>query len=192
MTDEMLKALSDTLNAVQASLHTMNSRLDQIEGRLGPKPPELTPDTGRSDLPPGVRYNQGDSYYYRVEDGKSQRVCEDCFEIIPRYRDFPQGLTSPESDGDPFGNGAKYKTVLDGATDYGQPRVSRMACPKAVCLPCYYRAFRRMYPDAEMQILSGELMPTTEKYPEMPVAGRETITMDGQPTIEREYEAADA
>jgi hypothetical protein len=58
--------------------------------------------------PADIQQNQGDGFYYSPT---GQRVCEDCWQPIPSYVDFPQGLTSPESDGDPGGNFAKRRTI---------------------------------------------------------------------------------
>lgn len=101
-----------------------------------------------------------DGFYYDRIDGIDLRVCEDCEKPIPRYRDFPQGLTSPESD--------------SGSDDWNMPKKSRMAVVegkecmevlrKAVCLDCYLAAFQRVYPEAAVPDLSRILMDGTEAY----------------------------
>lgn len=81
-----------------------------------------------------------DGFYY--VDGT--RVCEDCWQPIPRYVDFPNGLVSPESDGDAGGNGAKRRPMnVEG-------HAGIEALQKAVCLPCYLAAFQRVYPSAAL------------------------------------------
>lgn len=70
------------------------------------------------------------------------RVCEDCYQIIPRYIDFPRGLVSPDSDGDRGGNFAK--TRITGVGE--KSGVEHLQ--KVVCLDCYLSAFSRWYPDA--------------------------------------------
>jgi hypothetical protein len=61
---------------------------------------------------------------------------------IPTYVDFPLGLTSPESDGDREGRNAKRRP----AAVEGKEGIE--ALRKAVCLDCYYLAFKRHYPGA--------------------------------------------
>ena len=91
----------------------------------------------------------GDGFFYTRIDNRMVRVCEDCWEPIPNYVDFPHGLTSPESDGDAGGNFAKKRT----ASVEGKNAVEPMR--KAVCLDCYFYAFMRVYPDAALPELSG-------------------------------------
>lgn len=81
-----------------------------------------------------------------TRDGQLQavRVCEDCWQNIPRYVDFPYGLTSPES--------AKTRQVhIEGKRGVEHVR-------KAVCLPCYCAAFARTYPGAALPIFNEELV----------------------------------
>lgn len=86
-----------------------------------------------------------DGFYY---DAVGVRVCEDCWRPIPRYVDHLGGLTSPESDGDPGGNFAKFRmTAVEG-------KAAKEALRKAVCLPCYLAAFQRFYPGAALPALS--------------------------------------
>lgn len=80
-----------------------------------------------------------DGYYYR----EGRRVCEDCWQVIPRYVDFPLGLVSPDSDG-MGGNFAKTATlVVEGKEGTWHQAMS-------VCLPCYLAAFKRWAPDAAL------------------------------------------
>jgi hypothetical protein len=109
--------------------------------------------------PDNVIQNLGDMFWYRTErtpEGRismtAQRVCEDCWEDIPRYKDFPYGLTSPESDGDAGGNFAKRRA----SSAEGLSAVE--ALRKSVCLKCYLKSFRRVYPEANLPKLSKELM----------------------------------
>ena len=100
------------------------------------------------------RQNPGDMFWYRLDGDNmsAQRVCENCWQDIPRYRDFPSGLTSPDSDGDSGGNFAKTrKTTAEGLE-------AKEALRMAVCLPCYFEAFQRVYPGAELPDLSPVLM----------------------------------
>jgi hypothetical protein len=74
-----------------------------------------------------------------TRDGTSLhvRVCEDCWRPIPRYVEFPFGLSSPESD-------TKVRvTNVD-----GKGGIEHLL--KAVCLPCYRLAFARVYPGAAL------------------------------------------
>lgn len=78
-----------------------------------------------------------------------QLVCEDCGEPIPFYRDFRSGLVSPESDksrDQVMGDGHVVHTVQE----------------KAVCLPCYNLAFKRVYPDAPLPKISSDVVENTQ------------------------------
>ena len=112
-------------------------------------------DLLKSEKPADVVQNSGDMFFFRLDSNgglSSQRVCENCWGNIPRYRDFPYGLTSPDSDGDAGGNFAKTrKTAAEGLE-------AREALRMAVCLPCYFEAFQQVYPGATLPDLSGELM----------------------------------
>ena len=114
-------------------------------------------------IPDGVS-QQWDGFYYR--DGV--RYCEDCWEPIPKYVDFPLGLTSPESDGDRTGNFAKYRMVNMAATAY--ERQVREPLRKAVCLDCYNEAFQRFYPGAILPELSRQVRITTQYEQPLPAA----------------------
>lgn len=106
----------------------------------------------------------GDGFYYRATATGSARVCEDCWNSIPRYVDFPQGLTSPESDGDTGGNFAKWRPMsIEG-------KEGREALRKAVCLPCYFEAFKRVYPGAELPELRPDVMAVQQTYTPEPEA----------------------
>ncbi len=97
----------------------------------------------------------GDGFYYTPE---GQRLCEDCWTVIPRYVDFPQGLTSPQSDGDSGGNFAKKRKVeVDGKSTTEPLR-------RAVCLSCYYQAFAIVYPGVTPPALSDLVIPDTRAY----------------------------
>lgn len=91
-------------------------------------------------------------------------VCEDCWQPIPRYLDFPKGLVSPESDGDGGGNFIKARLV---AMETNDPKMGREHLQKAVCLPCYTAAFQRVYPGAAAPKLRDEC--TTTSIPPAPV-----------------------
>jgi hypothetical protein len=91
-----------------------------------------------------------DGFFSRTitRDGKSHnvRVCESCWQNIPRYVEFPAGLISPESDGD---GGAVPKLRVDTvATDSPTRAQATAHLWKAVCVPCYQAAYARVYPDA--------------------------------------------
>ena len=103
---------------------------------------------------------QYDGFYY---DEQGKRLCEDCWKPIPKYRDFPDGLVSPESDGDRGGNGAKTrKTAIEG-------KDATEALRKAVCLDCYQAAFQRFYPGAPLAEMSRVIRETTERLAPEPV-----------------------
>ena len=117
-----------------------------------------------------------DGFFTRTitRDGVSHnvRVCEDCWQNIPRYVEFPAGLVSPESDGE---NGTVPKmrpTTVD--TDSPLRAAAAEHLRKAVCLPCYLAAFARVYPGANLPYLSdavvGDGSPVT---PEPPKAAEE-------------------
>lgn len=82
------------------------------------------------------------------------RVCEDCWAMIPHYVDFPLGLTSPESDGDAGGNGAKTRLMSIG----GSGKMGMAHLQKIVCLDCYVKAFRRVYVDAPLPALRPDVV----------------------------------
>jgi hypothetical protein len=106
--------------------------------------------------PPSNIFQQPDGFYYRRDGETTARVCEDCWKPIPKYIDFPQGLTSPESDGDSNGNFAKRQrtsiAVEAGYREVWEP------LRKCVCLPCYNAAFQRVYPGARLPDLSGRVV----------------------------------
>ena len=112
------------------------------------------------DKPEGVT-PQDDGFFYK--DGR--RYCEDCWAPIPQYVDFPQGLTSPESDGDKGGNFAKRRKI-----DYHDKKDVWEPLRKAVCLDCYNLAFARVYPGAELPELSRMVRVTTEHAQPEPIA----------------------
>lgn len=104
------------------------------------------------------RAMRADGFFYDVIDGKNQRVCEDCENPIPRYKDFPHGLTSPESDGDGSWNqGKKRHAFIE-----GKSAIEPLS--KAVCLDCYLKAFARVYPTASLPEFSRTLIDGTEAY----------------------------
>jgi hypothetical protein len=107
--------------------------------------------------PEGV-YFGADGALYRDIDGTVARVCEDCFEPIPRYQDFPQGLVSPESDGDAGGNFAKIRTAQI------EDKTGLEHVQKIVCLPCYRAAFARVYPHADPPDLRSIVVEGQESY----------------------------
>jgi hypothetical protein len=100
--------------------------------------------------PPQDVQEGADGFFTRpiMRDGQLHRVrvCEDCWESIPRYVDFPAGLISPESDG-AAGAVPKWRpgTV---ETDSPERAGAIEHLWKVVCLPCYLAAFARVYPEA--------------------------------------------
>ena len=175
--------MSTELTQVLEALTKISGRLDVLEGRIGPALVPLEPDPERADVPEGIRRSPSDSYYYReiltTTGLASIRVCEDCWIPIPRYRDFPGGLISPESDGDREQHGAKTHGL------YIEGKPCRGVSPKAVCVSCYQAAFARMYPEAELAPLSEDLLSTNEKYPALPVtAGIATMSRPDGAVIE--------
>jgi hypothetical protein len=115
---------------------------DRYLASLSGKPPDVTCGT--------------DGLFSRLVEGRSLRVCEDCWQTIPPYRDFPQGLISPESDG---AGGAVPKLQVT-TTDTTSPdrALAALHVRKVVCLPCYYHAFQRVYPGAVLPYLSESLI----------------------------------
>lgn len=101
-----------------------------------------------------------DGFFTRtiVRDGQTHdvRVCEDCWQTIPRYVDFPAGLISPESDGD-GGAVPKWRpgTV---ETDSPERAAGIEHLWKVVCLPCYLAAFARVYPEAICPPMSADVV----------------------------------
>jgi hypothetical protein len=97
-----------------------------------------------------------DGLYSRtiMRDGVAQsvRVCEDCWQTIPRYVDFPFGLVSPESDG-AAGAVPKVRPTTVATNDPGRSEALEHV-RKVVCVPCYFSAFARVYPDAALPVLS--------------------------------------
>lgn len=102
--------------------------------------------------PEDVVQSSADGNFYR----QGLRVCEDCWQVIPRYVDFPRGLVSPESDGDQGGNGAKTRPMAV-ADKMGVEHLQ-----KVVCLGCYLRAFQRVYPWAPLPDLQSTVFGTPE------------------------------
>lgn len=102
----------------------------------------------------------GDGFFTRTiqRDGQTHnvRVCEYCWDDIPRYVHFPQGLVSPESDG---GEGVPPK-IRPGTVDTDSPLRSAAVehLWRAACLPCYLEAFARMYPGAALPELPADVV----------------------------------
>ena len=105
-------------------------------------------------IPPEVS-QQYDGFYYQNNDGKSVRVCEECWQIIPPYVDFPFGLVSPFSDGDHGGTFAKTRKTTVEVGNGAKDAIEHLR--KCVCLPCYLEEFRRFYPDAPLPELSSDI-----------------------------------
>ena len=109
------------------------------------------------DRPDGV-VEQPDGMFAVTILGVTQRVCEDCWSLMPPYRDFPHGLVSPESDG----AGGAVPKVKPSAVQTENPDRSGalLHIRKAVCVPCYRAAYARVYPTAAYPDLSEALQPT--------------------------------
>lgn len=109
--------------------------------------PELWNNYIAAVKPPADVTAGGDGFFTRTiqRDGVSHnvRVCEDCWGNIPRYVEFPAGLTSPESDG----AGDVVPKLRPSTVDTDSPDRSAAVehLRKAVCVPCYERAFVRVY-----------------------------------------------
>jgi hypothetical protein len=110
--------------------------------------------------PPADVTGGADGFFTRtiVRDGVEHhvRVCEDCWDNIPRYIDFPAGLISPESDG---ATGTVPK-VRPSTVETESPLRSAAAehLWKAVCVPCYLTAFQRVYPTAPLPNLRADVV----------------------------------
>lgn len=121
-----------------------------------------------SPIPSGI-VAQADGLFSRLVDGMSRRVCESCWQIVPPYRDYPHGLTSPESDG---AGGAVPKLKVVAMETYDQQRsAAAMHIRKVVCVPCYRDAFRRVYPEADLPdlteiLISGVVAATIDREKE--------------------------
>ena len=110
--------------------------------------------------PPSDVTQGADGFFTRTitRDGQTHnvRVCEDCWQNIPRYVDYPAGLISPESDGD---GGAEPKLRIDTVETYSPNRSKAVAhLWKAVCVPCYIKAFGRVYPGSPLQPLNDAVV----------------------------------
>jgi hypothetical protein len=116
--------------AVSLQLHAINTA----------PPVDFSPPAWMTDAPAGVTLG-GDGFF---TNRNGHRVCEDCWQPIPRYVDFPLGLTSPESH-------KPRATHVDSHAAYEQLR-------KAVCLPCYLLAFMRVYPEAELPVFRSDVI----------------------------------
>jgi len=101
-------------------------------------------------------------------------VCEDCWKEIPKYLDFPRGLTSPESDGDAGGNYQKHRKVwIQGANGMLE---ATEALQKTVCRECYIEAFKRTYPGKRLPVLSPEVYQVKDEAKiEQPVTEMEFV-----------------
>ncbi len=128
---------------------------------------------------------RGDGLFYREQhatmpDGSVQtshlRVCEDCWQLIPRYMDAPNGWVSLDSDGDRNGNFPKHRKIFNGVKDNGEPRESTEAVQKLVCLPCYLYGFARWYPGIRLPPLNDAVHQSAAPLPVVPsVLGREFV-----------------
>lgn len=120
-----------------------------------------------------------DGYFTRhiLRDGQpvAVRVCEGCWQVIPRYVDFPLGLTSPESDGDAQGNGAKVRRIVMETND-PQGGVEHLRI--ALCVPCYLAAFQRVYPGAKLPDLSVDVVGDGAPIEAPPPPADETFVPD--------------
>jgi hypothetical protein len=126
----------------------------------------------------------GDGYFTRTiqRDGVTHnvRVCEDCWQNIPRYVDFPAGLISPESDG----AGGVVPKLRPGTVETDSPERAAAAehLWKAVCLPCYLAAFQRVYPEAGFPTLSANVVGDGAPVEPPPPVNAESI---GRVTLSR-------
>lgn len=111
--------------------------------------------------PDDVYQNQGDMKFYRDYNVNGAMlavpICEDCWQEVPRYLDFPKGLVSPESDGDAGGNFAKTRIKAIGPSkDNGEAQMGLEHLQKVVCLDCYREAFARVYHGYPFPNLRGD------------------------------------
>ncbi len=130
--------------------------------------------------PPSDVILGADGFFSRTitRDGRahSVRVCEACWQNIPRYVDFPAGLISPESDGD--GGAVPKLRVETVETDSPTRRQAAGHLWKAVCVPCYVDAFARVYPTAPLPVLNTSVVGDGQpvELPKEPAAmGRVTV-----------------
>lgn len=143
--------------------------------------PEMWNRYVAASAPPSDVIAGADGFFSRTiqRDGRTHnvRVCEDCWQNIPRYLEFPAGLVSPESDGDA---GAVPKLRMDTVdTDSPKRRQAAAHLWKAVCVPCYLAAFARVYPGAGLPTLNqavvGDGRPVTPAI-EPAAVGRVTVS----------------
>jgi len=103
--------------------------------------------------PPDDVYQSADGFWYRhflMPSGVqgAQRVCEDCWQNMPPYLNAKLGFVSPESEG-------KYTSVSIVGEHCNHKGV--MPMQKAICRECYLAAYHRVYPNAPLPDMSGEL-----------------------------------
>lgn len=121
----------------------------------------------KADHPSDVQVGP-DGLFFRLEAGVSRRVCEDCWTTMPPYRDYALGLTSPESDGAGGAVPKRKPTTTD--TENPLRASAALTIRRVVCVPCYRRAFARVYPGADLPDLSEDLIdltPVAEPDPEL-------------------------
>lgn len=109
-------------------------------------PIDFTPQPWTQTAPSGATLS-ADGFFYHAS---GRRLCEDCWQPIPRYVDFPLGLTSPESH--------KPRALSLGVSETGGELGGMEQLPKAVCLPCYLLAFMRVYPEAELPVFCSDVI----------------------------------
>lgn len=129
----------------------------QIQARLDTQEAELYGHEQQT-MPPGV-FRGGNGLYFLHVDGVTCAACEDCWQAIPSYVDFPNGLVSPESDGDAGGNFVKRRRFMV------EGKVGEWRPGKVVCLPCYLAAFSRVYPHADVPDLSATIRKEVMRVP---------------------------
>lgn len=122
----------------------------------GPAPAVVLPVMGNP--PPADATQDNDGFWFRhVQIGpdwwENRRLCEDCWQEIPPYVSAPRGLVSPET------QRKERKVGVGGVTlSTGLPAEGMQPLARAVCLPCYNLAFRRVYPGAEPPDIPSEIL----------------------------------
>lgn len=117
--------------------------------------PSVAP-TSTHPRPPDAKQDPFDGSWLRDvprPDGniEQRRLCEDCWREMPAYVAAPRGFISPESDG-------KSKTISFSVNGGNGAFTGTQPLAKVVCLDCYFAAFHRVYPAADLPALPSDVL----------------------------------
>ena len=138
-------------------------RLQAIEAVLSGAVASAAVDERR---PPDAQPDADGGWFRRIVVGdwsENRRLCEDCWQEIPPYTAAPRGFVSPES-----GRKVREVAILD-----DKRGIEPLAT--TVCLPCYFEAFKRVYPGAALPDLPSEILKRLPA-PEPIAVGRVSLT----------------